>query len=457
MRKGKPPEAKRGGGFLAPNYKPYAGALLKLLAVPYLKWAEQVSRLDYRGMERLAGAYRRFEEGEERLVIMFRHAAKEDAPVMVRLILRELPLWCRKQGIPLERSPHVHFLYGKDVLNWAGASTRWLFPRIGGIPVVNTRLDRESQETIRRTLVSGRFPLAFAPEGQVSYHMFKTAPLVPGAATLPDWAYSGLMKEGKSGAVTILPISIGYLPERNMEESCRNLEEKLAEQLQFSVKKLGKGHDDAIEGLSRALIEKLEAHYASDYPGIFNRVVEILKPSDLQERYNAMCETVLRCAEASLGRLPAGTTLERIFGLRFWVMESFQREDIDPKKLSPLDKNRADYRALQALVLGRHIQLADILEYIDFSYLDKPGLLRRIEFLLNLLDVVNRFEGGNINSRFTLKKKGAHLLIGKPLRGDRTFVEHPESRKKGREALTRRLREEFTSLESELEGWMEEG
>jgi hypothetical protein len=461
MARKRVPEAKKGRGFVAPKYKRYVGSLLRILALPYLKVAEQVSRLRYRGMEHLAGAFNRFHGGGERLIIMFRHVAKEDAPVMVRLIVRELPRWCRRAGISLKQRPHVHFLYGKDVLNWAGAGARWLFPRIGGIPVVNTKLDRESQGAIRETLVSGEFPLAFAPEGQVTYHMFKTAPLVPGAATLADWAYTGVRNNGGNGAVTILPVSIAYTPKGGMEETFQQLLAMVAAKMALpmhalGVQALGEGDQGRVEKLAEIVIDTLESSYASQYPGIFKEVAERLKPVNLQERYNALCETVLRCAESALGWLPLGTTLERIFRIRYRVMESFHREDIDPEKLSRMDKNRADFRALQALVLKRHSELADILEYIDFSYLEKPGTLRKIEFLLNLLDLLNRFEGGNINSRFTLKKKEARLIIGRPFRGDPFFMEHPGSRKTGREALTRQLLDDYASLQRELEEWIGE-
>lgn len=457
MGSGKLPRAKRGRGFFAPRYVPFARTLLGFLAEPYLRFVEGVSGFQARGVEHLARAFSAFQEGEERLIIMFRHVAKEDAPVMVRLIARELPRWCRRNGLSLDHTPHVHFLYGKDVLNWAGAGARWLFPRIGGIPVVNTRLDRESQDTIRETLVGGPFPLAFAPEGQVTYHMFKTSPLAPGAATLADWTCLGLQKLGKPGKVTILPCALGYRPAGSTEGVIRMLEKQLARKLSLPEQPgIQNGSDE--EGfhllMAEKLIELMEELYAAQYPGIYRDVQEQLKPSDLQERFQGMCETVIRCGEAALGWIPSGSTLERIFRLRYWIMESFHREDLDPETLSPLKKNRADHRALHALVLKRHSELADILEYIDFSYLHGKNPLRRVEFLLNLLDVVNRLEGGNINSRFTLKGKEARVIVGEPFRGESFFDEHPDSRKRGREALMQQLYGSFTALEEELEGWL---
>ena len=151
-------------------------------------------------MEHLAERMSAFQAGEERLLILFRHVAKEDAPVMARLLVREFPRWCRERGIKLSSPPHAHFLYGKDVLNWAGAGARWLFPRIGGIPVVNTRVDRASQGTMRRLLVEGDFPLCFAPEGQVTYHMFRTSDPAPGTATLAGWTLKDLKARGGSSS-----------------------------------------------------------------------------------------------------------------------------------------------------------------------------------------------------------------------------------------------------------------
>jgi len=44
--------------------------------------------------------------------------------------------------------------------------------------------------------------------------------------------------------------------------------------------------------------------------------------------------------------------------------------------------------------------------------------------LINLLDLVNRLQGGSINTRFSPRRKQATLVVGKPLRvGNRTAVQ----------------------------------
>ncbi|MFP4378301.1 MAG: hypothetical protein ACLFP4_14750 [Spirochaetales bacterium] len=47
-----------------------------------------------------------------------------------------------RKSLPQKHAPHCHFLYGRDVLNWAGGSARWIFPWSGGIAVSNAQQDR---------------------------------------------------------------------------------------------------------------------------------------------------------------------------------------------------------------------------------------------------------------------------------------------------------------------------
>jgi hypothetical protein len=402
--------ARKGYGFHAPCYKPWAYRLLKGIARPYLRYGEGVRELRVEGMEHLAQRMTAFQAGDERLLILFRHVAKEDAPVMARFLVREFPRWCRRNGIRLSSPSHAHFLYGKDVLNWAGAGARWLFPRIGGIPVVNTKVDRASQGTIRRLLVEGRFPLCFAPEGQVTYHMFRTFEPAPGTATLAGWTLKDLRARGDRRPVAIVPVALGYLPEENPAV----LTKQLLLKLNGELGRRGSGEqelDAELLSAAAATAGFLETSYAREYPGI----ARFEEPLALQERFDRLCDTILRCGEASFGWTAQGTVLERVFRLRYRIMESLYREDVDPARLSFLERSRADFQAQVAATLKRHEETVDILEYIRQDYLDEPGILRRLEFVLNLLDVLNRARGGNIDSRYTLKKKTALISIGEPL------------------------------------------
>ncbi|MGH0052035.1 MAG: hypothetical protein ACQ5SW_01425, partial [Sphaerochaetaceae bacterium] len=61
-------------------------------------------------------------------------------------------------------------------------------------------------------------------------------------------------------------------------------------------------------------------------------------------------------------------------------------------------------------------QIVDILEYLDPSYLmGKHYMGRAAECALNLLDLVNRIQGGTIDTRYSPRSKKAYIQMGKPL------------------------------------------
>ena len=69
--------------------------------------------------------------------------------------------------------------------------------------------------------------------------------------------------------------------------------------------------------------------------------------------------------------------------------------------------------ALKGHLILRHERVADILEYIDPTYItetDDPH--RACEYGLNLLDLVNRMEGGTIDTRYSPGGKQVSMLFG---------------------------------------------
>ena len=413
---------------------------VRTIGPAYLRFAEGIRRIETEGMQTLADEIEGFQRGDQRLIILFRHVAKEDAPVMMKLITDELPNWCAARGRPLTKSAHAHFLYGKDVLNWAVPAARWLFPRIGGIPLVNTRVDRESQSTLRRLLSEGDFPLCLAPEGQVTYHAFRTAPLAAGTATLAAWAARDLRARGDERPVRLLPVALGYLPRHDIEETAWALLRRFNGELDRRGDSSG-DLDAELVSATEALADFMEACYATEYPGL----ARFSGGLELQARLDRLVDTVLACGEAVFGWEAAGTPLERIFRLRYRIMESLYREDVDPDGLSPMERERADYQARTASLVKRHEETADILEYLRPDYLEGPGSLRRLEYALNLLDVLNRMRGGNIDTRYTCPDKTALVRVGTPV----VLSEPPGRRELA--GITRRLTAAFEELGDEME------
>ncbi|MFA6785403.1 MAG: hypothetical protein WCR13_10945, partial [Sphaerochaeta sp.] len=107
-----------------------------------------------------------------------------------------------------------------------------------------------------------------------------------------------------------------------------------------------------------------------------------------------------------------------------------------------------------AHVYLRHAQIVDILQYLDLDYLQAPcSEGRACEFALNLLDVVNRMQGGNIASRFTPKHKKAVLFIGKAITLE--GMKKPLSRKQGLMSTMDKVYASLQKTSEELESYWE--
>jgi hypothetical protein len=156
-------------------------------------------------LSNLTDALSRHYHGEVRVLLLFRHVDMADGPVVLHTVAN----LARKAGT-LAVAPHCFFLYGWDVLNWAGCLARWIFPRAGGIAVANSQQDRVSIDAIRAVLKTSNHPLAFAPEGQVTYRMNTVGPTTRGVGTFAWW----FRQQGPGEStppVVVVPIGLGYL------------------------------------------------------------------------------------------------------------------------------------------------------------------------------------------------------------------------------------------------------
>ncbi len=464
------PRARFAKGFYPPNPKPYAIAILRAVRRLYLRFGQGTREVRFYNPGPIVDAYREFYAGKARLLILFRHVEVADGPMIMSALTGDL--WRitksrrarRRHGVdgsPLPGKPHAYFLYGKDVLNWAGAAARWAFPRLGGIPVVNTRLDRASHDTIRNAIVRGDHPLALAPEGQVTYQMFHVSDLAAGVGTMARWIEEDLLSEPQR--ILVLPIALGYHLAENHDALTRRV---LAKVYQSLGEEAPRGVD-LVEGLleaTRRLVDWLEAAYDRAYPAVEGesrgRAAEAntaaAARTPLGRRIQLICDRILRVSE--LGTRVAGeTTLQRLFTTRYRSTDLLYPEDADPRSLPPLSRAWTDLRVLDALTMDRHAQIVDVLMYVRPEYIaGDPGPHRLGEYALNLLDVVNRVSGGNIDSRYSPKGKRGRLLAGSPIDAGSLLRAPGRSPKEAISALNSRIRGELVTLSAELEGRLTE-
>ena len=403
------PRASVGRGFVAPRYSARTRRFMILIGGWYLRLFEGIRRLDLYNERTLIEELEQFYRNDHRLIIAFRHAAKEDAPVMMYALNRKLHRFIRKRnrnkGKHERIIAHARFLYGSDVLEWAGKMAAWLFPKIGCVPVQNRGSNRQGLTILRREMREGTFPIALAPEAQVTYHMYRCSDVAPGIASLASWGAES------SKDVTVVPVAIGYRHAEDPDGHIRSVLRRWQQRTGLELE--GREEVPILELLIKAT--ELTVHLLeSVYPPANDRDMANLT---VRERIISVCETALTKAETIAGITSEGSLLDRVFRLRYLGVEAVHPEEYDPGALPPLGRNIADMHALEAHVYLRHAQVVDVLEYIDPSYIAPPcSAGRACEYALNLLDVVNRLEGGNINTRFSPRGKEALVYVGTPLR-----------------------------------------
>jgi hypothetical protein len=431
------PRATIGRGFVRPRYSAGARRFMIVVGGLYLKLVEGVASVRLHNDTVLLDEMELFYHGDDRMIIAFRHVAKEDAPVIMYALNKKLQRLIRIRNKHRKKNqrivPHARFLYGRDVLNWAGKLAAWLFPRIGCIPVQNRGSNTNGLNILRKEMCDGGFPIALAPEGQVNYHMYQCSPISPGVSSLAMWGTES------SKDVTIIPVAIGYRHSESPEAFIRSVLKRWEQQT----------------GLQLTAADSLPILTLLDEAA--TRTVELLeelyriKPDDttpsLRTRILTVCEEAMQRAEHLAQEPPQGNLIDRLFHIRYRGVEAVYPESFNPRDLPPLGRSIADFRALEAHVYLRHSQIVDVLQYIDPAYINAPcSAGRASEFALDLLDVINRAQGGNINTRFTPLGKKALVEIGTPLRVSELFpAGSMPSRKARLETITKNV---FNSLQA---------
>lgn len=388
--------------FPTPRFNTSVYLLSRLASKPYLRFALGVRKTTIVGQDQLSEAL----ATPYPLIFAFRHTAKEDGPVLLSSV----------------RDTHLRFLYGRDVLYWAGNATQFLFPRLGFVAVQNRGTNRSGMQFLRDELAKPQFPLAMAPEGQVTYHMYRLSTMQPGIATMATWAMEA------TGGVTILPLAIGYCYERNTDQWIRNLLQQWEEKTGLHTQ--GNTIEDMISNAYHLMLQ----HIANTFG------LEDDRQRTFPIRRDTLCDGLLALAEAEAG-LPIGegSIIDRLYRIRFAGSDTlFVRASSDEEKevaRSYLRKN----------------QIVDLLEYLDPSYLDGAHHNgRAAECALNLLDLVNRMQGGTIDTRYSPALKHAFLNVGESMTFT-TSKEIPMGRKVLQRQVLNRVSDALQSCSETLE------
>jgi hypothetical protein len=408
-----PPQFNRGmlafGRAIAPFY------LRRLLGV-------RIERCE--GLQQLADEYRRFSLGDSRLIIVFRHVHVNDAQVIFYLINNLLPKRMRRRGRPLgeplPRRPHAHFLYGRGVPLWAGKGLEFVFSRLGGVPVSHRKLERESIDSIRSFISEGRFPVALAPEGQVTYHNRFVYEIEPGFAQLALWA----AEDSGAAEVRVLPISQYY---RYGDDPAAVLDTIFgAIEKSTGLRVEAKEPRARLKAYGSALLDRTETFYHRFYHLDFSFSME---GEFTRRRVEVLTDAVLALQERKFGvKAPYNGFTPRIFTVRQAGWDRiFHLDPAQRDERSKLDKAMDDFIASETFLFTRHLELVDLLSYLRPEYgIESDDPNRWIETALNLHDLSLRIQGGNISKRLDIKPTYVSFYIGKPISLSKTELSDPE-------------------------------
>ena len=424
--------------------------LLRVLGGAYAHLGCKFEGVEFRGLERLVEAYRSFFAGESRLIIAFRHAYGDEPQLLAWALGLRLPKAARAIGLGLEKRPHALFVHGYEVPLWSGALVRFILPRMGALPVNHVRLDQVGLKRIRAAISGAAFPLALAPEGQVSYRSRSVPRMEEGAARLAFWCAEELAAAGRSERVLVLPLSISY----RYDERDRGRLEGLVARLEADcgLEPAAAALPPRLDAIFLRLLATAEVHYA--------RVHGYHPPSDALDthaRLDALFEKALSVAESSLGLKPEGDRISRVYRIRSagWALIFPMGEGAGGKE-SPLERSLADRGAGEAWYLMRHMELVDLGHYIESHPLAEAvpfDLL--VERAYDLADLASRLVGGNFSHRPNRIRKRAYIYASSPIDLSSRLSEYRKDRRGVTSAATEEIRraynisiEEYTNVES---------
>jgi hypothetical protein len=437
--------------------RPWVLALVRLLARPYARLALHLSSIEYRHPERLVEAMRDFQEGRARLLLAFRHPYGDEAQILTQAFGEGLRREAARLGRSLPRAPHARFVHGFEVPLWSGPLVRWILPRMGAVPVYHVKFDSTSVNRLRALIREDEYPLALAPEGQVSYRSETVPRLEAGTAHLAFWCAEELRKAGRGEKVLVLPVSVHC---RFDEGEFGTLEDLVSSvEIDCGLPAGGRGGGLPDESRRRALAARLSAldlaliAAAERYYGLGTG-----RAAPRRERLDALLEAALARAEAVFGFAARGDRIARVYRVR---QEGWDR--IYPESglegLSALERELADRRAGEAWYAMRHMELADLGHYLDAEYLEgaspkgPPSFGRLVETAYSLSDLASRLAGGDISDRPNALRKRAVLVVAPPLDLGARFDDYRRDRKAAIEGAMSDLNCAFIScIEEYLDG-----
>ncbi len=433
-------------------------AVIRLLGGPFARLGLRIKAIEFREPELLLDAWRDVLDGKARLILAFRHPYGDEPQLLAHAFDSALRKEARRLGYRFRGALRARFVHGFEVPLWNGPVVRWVLPRSGAVPVYHAKIDRSSIEGMRSILRDGPYPLALAPEGQISYRSEALPRIEEGAARLGIWCAEDLAAAGRKERVLILPISIHYRFARSDAGSLESLISRIESFCGVPIPWGGPApdaRDPEWRSAVAARIAALDLRLISAAEGYYG--IEPAEGATRDERLGALLEEALRRAEAAFGLEATGDRINRVYRIR---QEGWDRRypEVDLGSLPPLERRLADRRAGEAWYVMRHMELVDLCHYLDSEYLaaangEGPPFDRLVEAAYSAGDLAMRLVGGDITTRPSVLGKRAIISASPPIDVGAALKECGGDRRKASRAALAALEAAFNK---EIEEYIDE-
>ncbi|MDR2942011.1 MAG: acyltransferase [Treponema sp.] len=373
-----------------PRISKFVFFLLRLLTRLYLYLYFGVTKVVLKG-DSLVYAFKRALAGESRCIIAFRHPNGGEPQILTWFFLFKLKRYAAKMGVRFARRPHAVFAYGYEVLRWGGWVARFVMPNVGAMPIYHSKVDSKGITRLRKAIIEGPYPLAIAPEGQVTYSADTVSRLEPGIFRIGFQAVQQMADKNINCPVEVLPVSIhfrfGIVGKRSKEWLLRKIEEYCG--LAKKTRKLPL--DERLTLCRDHIIDANEKRYNINNAGSLS----------FNERLERVINSALETAERMLGIKSEGDYFSRMHRVRQICWDRIYLPNVDNlDHLSYIQRNTADLGAGEAWYIGRHQELVDFcLFFRSQPPTEKSSLHSKIEYIQNLWYFASRTMGGAVDDR----------------------------------------------------------
>lgn len=405
--------------FIAPKFNPLVQKVMQPLLPWWRKWKTPMIKIQGKNIETLVQLYQKFQKGDIRFLIAFRHPSTNDPFAIAELLWHLVPQVAKQQNISLNLPIHSHFIYDRGIPLWAGSQVGWLFSQLGGIPIHRGKLDRQGLKCARELFANSQFPIAASPEGGTNGHNEIISPLEPGIAQMGFWCVDDLLKTNRTQEVLILPLGIKY---HYVEENWLAIAQLLTEMEADCgiIDSTGQSSLPTADNLYPRLIrvgDRLLHLMENFYRRFYHQNLPTTENQELPTRLKAILDVALTVAEKYFDVQAKGSLIDRCRRLEQAGWDCIYREDItDVENLSLVERALADRVAEEACLRMWHMRLVESFVAVTGRYVkENPSFERFAETTLLVWATITRIKQQKISKRPDLGKQQVQMTIGEPI------------------------------------------